>query len=102
VCSLRDAAEELNGLGVDVYALSLDGVEDLAAFAEAQEVEYGLLSDPDGSVASKYGVLARGEKFADRVSFVVDDQGVLRHVVRDVKVDSHGADVAELVTKLRG
>ena len=102
MCSLRDAAEELNELGVDVFALSLDGVEDLGAFAEAQELNYGLLSDPDGGVATKYGVLDPGAKFASRVTFVVDEKGVLRQVVSDVDVKKHGADLVALVKKLRG
>jgi len=71
----------------------------LAAFAKAQELNFKLLSDPDGSVARKYGVLtARG--YANRVTFVIDDKGVLRHIDQQVKVDSHGIDIAEVVRRL--
>jgi peroxiredoxin Q/BCP len=101
VCSLRDAATELADLEVVVYALSLDGVAELAAFAKAQELPFQLLSDPDGSAAAKYGVLVPERGFARRVTFVVDEQGVVRHVDDLVKVASHGADLAELVRQLR-
>lgn len=87
-------------LGSRIYGLSLDDVKAQAAFHEAQKLSFPLLSDPDGSVARKYGVfLARG--FANRVTFVIDPNGVLRHVDQTVAVDSHGRDLIELLTRLK-
>lgn len=88
-------------MGVDVYGVSLDDVADLAAFAEAQSLELRLLSDPDGSAAAKYGVLHPDRPFANRVTFVLDERGVLRHVDREVKVDTHGDDLIEVLDGLR-
>jgi peroxiredoxin Q/BCP len=61
-----------------------------------------LLSDPDGSVARKYGVLAEGRPMARRVTFVIDEKGILRHVDEKVDVASHGKDLVELIRKLGG
>ena len=83
-----------------MYGVSLDDVNDLAAFVKKQELEFPLLSDPDGSVALKYGVHAG--RYARRVTFVLDDEGVLRHVDTDVKVSSHGPDVVALIVELEG
>lgn len=88
-------------MGVKVFASSLDGVGDLALFAGDQELNFRLLSDPDGSVAAKYGVLADGARFASRVTFVIDDQGILRAVDDGVKVETHGTDLVELVESLK-
>jgi len=85
---------------VEVFTASLDSVRELAAFAEAQTLPFALLSDPDGSVARKYGVLDPGGKYAQRVTFVIDDQGVVRKVVDQVNVRSHGEDLAVLVEEL--
>lgn len=74
---------------------------ELAKFAEAQKAPYAMLSDPDGSVASKYGVLDPSGKYAQRVTFVIDDQGVLRKVLDKVDVKTHGEDLAGLVEELR-
>ena len=60
-----------------------------------------MLSDPDGSVATKYGVLDPSGKYAQRVTFVLDDQGVLRKVIDDVNVKTHGEDLAVLLEELR-
>ena len=100
VCSLRDAAEELADMGVEVYALSLDDVKAMESFSEDQELNFSLLSDPDGSVARKYAVLG-GRGFANRVTFVLDDEGVLRHRVDKVNVRSHGTDLVAIIEKLQ-
>ena len=87
-------------MNVIVYALSLDDVNDLAAFAEAQELNFQLLSDPDGSAARKFGVLSeRG--WANRVTYVIDPKGAVRHVDQAVQVDAHGSDLVGVIRKLQ-
>lgn len=76
-------------------------MKELAAFAEAQKAPYRMLSDPDGSVAAKYGVLDPSGKYAQRVTFVLDDQGVLRKILDKVDVKSHGEDLAVLIDELK-
>jgi peroxiredoxin Q/BCP len=76
-------------------------VKELAAFAEAQKAPYRMLSDPDGSVAAKYGVLDPSGKYAQRVTFVLDEQGVLRTVLDKVDVKTHGEDLAVLIDELK-
>ena len=51
-------------------------------------------------MASKYDVLMRG-RFARRVTFLVDPEGVLRHIDRKVRVESHGADIAARIEALK-
>ena len=80
-------------------AISTDDVATQKAFAESQELSYPVLSDPDGSVAGKYQVL--NGRYASRVTFVVDPEGVIRHVDRSVNVSAHGAELAEVLRKLR-
>lgn len=60
-----------------------------------------MLSDPDGSAATKYGVLDPGGQYAQRVTFVIDDQGILRKVLEQVNVKTHGEDLAVLLEELR-
>ena len=83
-----------------MYGLSTDSVADLSIFAEEQELNFKLLSDPDGSAAKKYGVMtSRG--FANRITFVLDDKGVLRHIEKKVQVKSHGDDLISVIKKLK-
>lgn len=77
----------------------MDDVASQAKFAKAQKLNFKLLSDPDGSVATKYGV--GGRRFPRRHTFVIDDTGVLRHVTKKVNVMAHGQDLVDLIGKLR-
>ncbi|MCA8955644.1 MAG: peroxiredoxin [Planctomycetes bacterium] len=102
MCSLRDAAKSFAKLQVKVYGISFDDVSSQASFARKHGLAYPLLSDPDQSVGRKYGVTrAGGRPFAQRVTFVIDDLGVLRHVSSKVAVSTHGAELVELIEKLR-
>jgi peroxiredoxin Q/BCP len=75
-----------------------------AAFAKKHELPFDLLSDPDGSVAGKYRVLRnmRGRIIAGRVTFIIDDAGILRAIDNKVDVATHGQDLAKLITELQG
>ncbi len=102
VCSMRDSADELLAMGVTVYALSLDDVSEVAGFAEAQQLNYQLLSDPDGSAARKLGVLMPDRPLAQRVTFVLDEKGIVRLIDRAVDVAKHGTDLVAAIKRLRG
>ena len=87
---------------MQVFGISLDDVASQAAFAKSQELVFPLLSDPDGSVAAKYGVLMKGRPFAQRVTFIIDAEGVIRAIDKKVNVNQHGEDLVELIGELRG
>ena len=76
-------------------------MQELAQFAEKQKAPYEMLSDPEGSVATRYGVLDPSGKYAQRVTFVLDDKGVLRKIIDQVNVKTHGEDLAMLVEELK-
>ena len=72
-----------------------------AKFVEEQELNFPLLSDPDGSAGAKYDVLPADARFTRRVTFVIDPKGVLRSIERDVAVASHGGDLVARLKKLQ-
>jgi peroxiredoxin Q/BCP len=102
VCSLRDAANDFRALGVQAYGISMDDTTACAEFVKQQNLNFPLLSDPDGSAVSKYGAGADGKPYSARITYVIDPEGVLRHVDKSVNVATHGADLVALVKKLKG
>jgi peroxiredoxin Q/BCP len=80
--------------------VSLDSAEKNQAFAEAQDANFPLLSDPGKQVARAYGVLGALRLFAKRRTFYIDRQGVIRHVEEDVDPATHGAQVARTLAEL--
>ncbi|HEX5054184.1 MAG TPA: peroxiredoxin [Planctomycetota bacterium] len=101
MCALRDAAPEFEKNAVTVYGISLDDVKAQATFQQEQKLDFHLLSDPDGSVATKYGVLMKDRAFAQRVTFLVDDKGIVRHVTAKVDIAAHGRQVLDEIARLR-
>lgn len=83
-----------------MLGISTDDVQKQAQFAEEQELNFELLSDPDGSAATKYHALSR-RGWANRVTYIIDPEGVLRHIDNSVNVRSHGEDLVELVRRLQ-
>ncbi len=77
--------------------MSLDTVEQNAAFAKALDARTPVVSDPGGETAKRYGVLAFGGLHARRWTFYIDERGILRAIDRDVDPSTAGQDI---VTRL--
>jgi thioredoxin-dependent peroxiredoxin len=80
VCAFRDDFEEFGKLDAAVIGISSDSVESHDAFADKHNFPFSLLSDEGGKVRKLYGVPSTLGLFPGRVTYVVDDQGVVRHV----------------------
>ncbi|HEU4724605.1 MAG TPA: peroxiredoxin [Candidatus Eisenbacteria bacterium] len=85
VCSVQMPAyskerQRFEDFDAEVLGISVDSSAVHKAFAESVGVEYPLLADfyPHGGVARAYGVL-RAEGFAERATFVIDKQGIVRY-----------------------
>lgn len=94
--------EEFERLGVQVLGVSTDSVERNRRFAEKYGLKFPLLSDVDGSVAKAYGVLKEGAKkpSAQRVTFVIDENGVIRKIIKGVKAEEHPTLALEAVKSM--
>jgi peroxiredoxin Q/BCP len=70
----------------------LEGEQGNAAFAKAQGADFPLLSDPDKSVATKYGVLG-GRGFANRWTFYIDKDGRVAAIDKAVNPETSAEDM---------
>jgi len=79
---------------VRTYGISCDPVASLKAFAEQQGTDVPLLSDfwPHGQVAREYGVFLPEKGFANRGSFIVDREGIVRWSVVTSPSEGRSAD----------
>jgi peroxiredoxin len=82
LCQLRDDLPSFENEDTTTLAVSVDSPYVLKAFAEREGYPFGLLSDfwPHGEVARTYGVFNQERGFAIRGTFVVDKQGIVRHL----------------------
>ena len=63
-----------------MLGISLDSQERNYKFAEETGASFPLLSDTEKQVAKAYGVLSFTRLFANRVTFVIDKDGTVRHI----------------------
>jgi peroxiredoxin len=100
LCAVRDSLPQWQSDDVQLLAVSCDMMFSLRAFAERDGLEFPLLSDfwPHGAVASAYGVFNEATGAADRSTFIVDHDGIVRWVVHNEM--PRARDLAEQVRVL--
>jgi peroxiredoxin Q/BCP len=98
--SFKADGEKMRAFQVTYFTASTDEPDVNKKFAESLDADYPILSDPDGSVASRYGVYNADKKFANRVTFYIGANGKILFIDKGVKTDSHGADVAAKLKEL--
>jgi thioredoxin-dependent peroxiredoxin len=79
-CSFRDSYEELTNLGAEVIGVSGQSVESHKSFATHYGLPFILLSDKDNKVRELYGVPSTMGIIPGRVTYIIDKQGVVRHI----------------------
>ncbi len=79
-CGFRDAFEEFTKLGAVVIGVSADSPERHRAFAASRALPFLLLSDQEGSLRKAYQVPKTLGILPGRVTYVIDKQGIVRHV----------------------
>jgi peroxiredoxin (alkyl hydroperoxide reductase subunit C) len=75
--------------------ISVDSAPANRAFAKQEGINFPLLSDFQRKVSQEYGILNEERGFANRTTFVVDKEGVIRHIDKDAAaIDPSGAHAA--------
>ncbi|EJA3582421.1 thioredoxin-dependent thiol peroxidase [Vibrio vulnificus] len=92
---LRDIHSELAKHSVVVLGVSIDPVKRLGKFIERDSLNFTLLSDEDHAVAEQFGVWGE-KKFMGkvydglhRISFLINEEGVIEHVFDKFKTKDH-------------
>lgn len=105
-CDFRDRVKDFNKIGVDVVGISRDSVASHQKFKKKYGLNFPLLSDESGEVCEKYGVWQEksmmGKKYMGivRSTFLIDEDGKIARIWRNVKVEGHADDVREAVREI--
>jgi len=80
LCDLRDNLALFKDNAVELIGISVDSKATLRAFAEQEGYDFTLLADfwPHGDVARDYGVFLENKGFANRATFLIDINGIIR------------------------
>ena len=104
-CSLRDSNAEIRKKGAAILGVSAQDSESHQRFTKKYDLNFPLLADTDRAVARAYGAIGGGLGgtlrgmlgMAERVTFVIDEQGRIAHVIDDVNTKDHAAQVLALL-----
>ncbi|WP_303393492.1 peroxiredoxin [Verrucosispora sp. NA02020] len=92
-CHFRDLAAEFAAVGAQRVGISRDPVQRQAEFSRRNDLDFPLLSDPDGAVADRFGVRRRlplGALSTRRMTFVIGtDRRVVEVVHSELDMNQH-------------
>ena len=99
-CAFRDAVKVIRHLGAEVYGISADSVAAQKKFHDEHKMTFDLLSDEGAKVISLYGVKMPVLSMANRQTFILDKDLVVRKHYEDVypalDAKNVAADIAAL------
>jgi peroxiredoxin len=101
LCEIRDNLPRFVSDDVQLLAVSCDHMFSLRAFADADGLDFPLLSDfwPHGEVSRTFDNFDEERGCSNRSTFIIDKEGVLRWVVRNEMPDAR--DLQEYVRVLK-
>ncbi|WP_299390821.1 thioredoxin-dependent thiol peroxidase [uncultured Gelidibacter sp.] len=94
-CNLRDHYKELKEQGYEILGVSADSQKRQSNFKEKYDFPYPLLADEDKEVIKAFDVWGEkkfmGRTFdgIHRVTFVIDENGIIEKVIDKVKAKIH-------------
>lgn len=101
-CNLRDNIDELTQNGITVLGVSVDDVKKHKKFEDKYKLPFTLVADEEKSIVESYGVWGE-KKFmgktymgTSRVTFLIDEQGKIAHIIQKVDTKNHTAQILEL------
>ena len=94
-CNLRDNYDRFQSLGYDILGVSADNAKRQSNFRNKYDFPYPLLADEDKIVINAFEVwgpkkfMGREYDGIHRITFVIDENGVIEDVITKVKTKAH-------------
>ncbi len=101
-CNLRDNYAALQSQGYELLGVSEDSQKKQANFRNKFEFPFPLLADEDHTVIEAFGVWGpkkfMGKEYdgLHRTTFLINEEGVIDHVIQKVKTKDHAAQILEV------
>ena len=102
-CAFAAAYDAFNAKNAAIVGVSRDSAASHAKFAEKYSLPFILLSDPDLEAIKAYGVWQEKKLYGKtsmgvaRTTFIIDEEGVITHIMPKVKPDTNAAEVLALL-----
>ena len=100
-CSFRDEYSQFKEVGAEVIGISSDTVDSHQNFSDEHHLPFILLSDLGGKVRDLFGVPYAFGFIPGRVTYVVDKEGVIKHIFNSqIQPKRHIREALEVLQQL--
>lgn len=100
-CAFRDAYEDFVKAGAVVIGISSDSLASHQRFAANQKLPFLLLSDGDSAIRRAFGVPKTLGFLPGRVTYVIDQQGIVRHIFNaQLAAARHVTEAMQIIKQL--
>jgi peroxiredoxin Q/BCP len=102
-CDFRDNYQGLTAKGIVVLGVSVDDEKSHQKFVTKHSLPFTLLADTDKKIVEAYSVWGEknmyGKKYmgTNRTTFLIDETGVISHIIKKVDTKNSTAQVLELL-----
>jgi len=100
---MADHYEKFRALGVEIYSVSTDTHFTHKAWHDASEtikkIKFPMLADPTGHLSRAFGVHIESEGLANRGTFVVNPEGLIK--IAEIHDNGIGRNAEELLRKVQ-
>lgn len=109
IIALSDRVEEFRTRGAEVLGVSVDSPYSHLAWRNTPrkkggigEIDYPLISDLDKTISRKYGVLVEKPGVALRGLFIMDKEGIIRHItINDLPLGRNVDEVLRVIDAIQ-
>lgn len=101
-CSLRDSYQELLKKGYSILGVSMDTEKMHTRFIEKFSLPFPLIADTERKMIDAFKVwglkkfMGREYDGIHRTTFVVDEKGIITHIIEKPKTKIHGEEILNL------
>ena len=103
-CNLRDNYEALQKLGYEILGVSADSSDKHQKFINKFQLPFTLIADTEKVMIKDFDVWGE-KKFMGKVydgilrtTFVIDEKGVIDHIINKVKTKTHSEQIMDLIS----
>jgi peroxiredoxin Q/BCP len=100
-CGFRDSITDLKKQNVEIVGVSYDSEASHQKFITKYNLNFPLIADTDGKIATAYGVKMDNRNMAKRVSFLIGLDGKIVHVTNNPKAEAHLDEMKAAAAKIK-
>jgi peroxiredoxin Q/BCP len=102
-CNIRDNYSALTEKGIKLFGVSVDDEKSHQKFIHKFSLPFPLLADTEHDIVNSYKVWVEknmyGKKYMGtaRVTYLIDEKGIISHVIEKVDVENHSEQILKLI-----